>query len=106
MLGNDPDVIDGRKVVAEFDGEPYYIATPAGSPLIDGLNDAMSLDIHRRFRILRRLDVKHMPSRYRTPIGFSDADRAYIEQAGVVGWPSWRTATRSTTSATASTRAS
>lgn len=84
MLGNDPDVIDGRKVVAEFEGEPYYIATPAGSPLIDELNAAMTSVYTADSEFAEELDAKHMPSRYQTPIKFSDADRAYIDQAGVI----------------------
>ena len=84
VLGADVDVTEGRRVAAEFSGEPYYIATPAGSDLIDELDAAMTSIYEADAEFANELDAKHLPSRHQTSIKFSDADRAYIDRAGVI----------------------
>ena len=84
VLGGDVDLTEGRRVAAEFDGEPYYIAAPAGSDVMDELNAAMTSIYEANPEFANELDAKHLPSRHQGAIKFSDADRAYIEQAGVL----------------------
>lgn len=81
MLGGDSEIAEGRKVVAEFKGESYYIAMPEGSDLKDDLDAAMTSIYLADSDFAEELDAKHLPTRYRSPIKFSDADFAYIEQA-------------------------
>lgn len=84
VLGGDVDLTEGRRVAAEFDGEPYYIAAPAGSDVIAELDAAMTSIYEADADFAKELDAKHLPSRHQASIKFSDADRAYIEQAGVL----------------------
>ena len=85
VLGGDVDLTEGRRVAAEFDGEPYYIAAPAGSDVIAELDAAMTSIYEADADFAKELDAKHLPSRHQaSSIKFSDADRAYIEQAGVL----------------------
>lgn len=84
VLGGDVDVTEGRRVAAEFDGEPYYIATPAGSDVIDELNEAMTSIYTANADFANELYAKHLPARQQTSIKFTDADRAYIERSGTI----------------------
>lgn len=84
ILGGDVDVTEGRRVAFEFDGEPYYIATSPGSDLIDELNAAMTSIYEADPEFANELVAKHMPTRHQSSIRFSDADRAYLEQAGTI----------------------
>ena len=84
LLGGFADVSQGRQVVGEFDGEPYYIATPAESDIIDDLNAAMTSIYAANAEFANELDAKHIPARHHAPIKFSEADLAYIEQSDVI----------------------
>lgn len=84
VLGGDVDVTEGRRVAAEFDGEPYYIATPAGSDVIDELNATMTSIYEADPEFANELDAKHLPSRHQSSIRFSKADLAYIDRSDVI----------------------
>lgn len=84
ILGGDVDVTEGRRVAVEFDGEPYYIATSPDSDLIDELNAAMTSIYEADPDFANALVAKHLPSRHRSSIKFSDADHAYLEAAGTI----------------------
>ena len=84
VLGGDVDVTEGRRVAAEFDGEPYYIAMPFGSDLKDDLDAAMTSIYTANAEFANELDAKHLPSRRQCAIKFSEADRAFIDNAGEI----------------------
>ena len=84
VLGGDVDVTEGRRVAAEFDGEPYYIAMPFGSDLKDDLDAAMTSIYTANAEFANELDAKHLPSRRQSAIKFSEADRAFIDNAGEI----------------------
>lgn len=84
MLGSDLDMQDGCKVVAEFDGEPHYMAVSTGSDLLPELDEAMKQIYAADPGFARELYSRHFPDRYAGPIEFSEADRAFVEQAGEV----------------------
>ncbi|MFR4804856.1 MAG: hypothetical protein ACLT98_17010 [Eggerthellaceae bacterium] len=82
------DVTEGRRVAAEFDGEPYYIAMPFGSDLKDDLDAAMTSIYTANAEFANELDAKHLPSRRQSAIKFSEADRTFIDNAGErSAWP-------------------
>lgn len=80
MLGSDGEMAEGRKVVARFEGEPYYIAMPKGSDLTDDLDAAMTSIYLADSSFAEELDAEHLPTRYQSSIKFSDADLAYVER--------------------------
>lgn len=84
VLGGDVDVTEGRRVAAEFDGEPYYIAMPFGSDLKDDLDAAMTSIYTANAEFANELDAKHLPSRRQSAIKFSEADRTFIDNAGEI----------------------
>ena len=84
MLGSDVEMRDGCKVVAEFDGEPHYLAVPEGSDLMAGVDEAMRQIYAADPNFSRSLYNRYFPDDYASPIAFSEADRAYVAQAGEV----------------------
>lgn len=84
MLGSDAEMRDGNKVVAAFRGEPYYMALPQGSDLAATLDDAMLQIYSADAGFARTLYERYFPQEYRTPLRLTGANRAFIEQAGVV----------------------
>ena len=84
MLGSDVEMRDGCKVVAEFDGEPHYLAVPEGSDLMAGVDEAMRQIYAADPNFSRSLYNRYFPDDYASPIAFSEADRTYVAQAGEV----------------------
>ena len=80
LLGSDSEMSEGRKVVANFEGEPYYIAMPKGSDLARDLDEAMTSIYLADSSFAEELDAKHLPTHYQSSIKFSDADLAYVER--------------------------
>ncbi|MFR1638729.1 MAG: hypothetical protein ACLSVD_05820 [Eggerthellaceae bacterium] len=91
----------GRRVAAEFDGEPYYIAMLFGS---DRRTIWMQRYADHNAEFANELDAKHLPSRRQCAIKFSKPT-GHHDNAGEI---SGRHAgpLRCTTSATDCTRAS
>lgn len=78
MLGSDVEMRDGCKVVAEFDGEPHYLAVPEGSDLMAGVDEAMRQIYAADPNFSRSLYNRYFPDDYASPIAFSEADRTYV----------------------------
>lgn len=84
MLGSDLEVLEGCKVVASFPGEPHYVGVAKESGLLAPLDDAMTQIYAADPGFAERLYARHFPDAYKSPIAFSDADCAYVNEVGEV----------------------
>lgn len=84
MLGSDVEVLEGYKVVASFPGEPHYVGVAKESGLLAPLDDAMTQIYAADPSFAERLYARHFPNAYDSPIAFSDADRAYVNEVDEV----------------------
>lgn len=84
MLGSDREVPNGCRVVTGFEGEPYYIALPKGSDLATALNEALGQIYAADAGFARTLHARYFPHEYYNSISLTEADRAFVEQTGVV----------------------
>lgn len=80
IVGGDTQMKDGCRVVAEFEGEPYYFALREGSELMPELDEAMRQIYAADPGFARTLYDDYFPKEYASPIQFSDADRAFVDQ--------------------------
>lgn len=84
MLGNELEVRAGYRVIAGFEGEPYYIALPKGSDLTAELNWATAQIYAADAGFARTLRSRYFPQGYHSQLTLTEADRAFVDQAGTI----------------------
>lgn len=84
MLGNELEVRDGYRVIAGFEGEPYYIALPKGSDLTADLNRATAQIYAADAGFALTLRSRYFPQEYRSQMTLTEADRAFVERVGTI----------------------
>ncbi|WP_080797938.1 ATP-binding protein [Arabiibacter massiliensis] len=83
-LGSEVGVPEGCKVVAEFENEPYYIVSAAGSDLVAEVDAAMEQVFAADPAFADELYRAYYPEARWSPLSLTKDDRAFVEASGSV----------------------